>query len=86
MAGRFYDPNSGYAIVSTVTPLRIYDFAVWPDSGVLVATGALGVGGGATRARLSAFGTVYTVDADTTGDGFYDYSEFNTWPENLCDI
>jgi hypothetical protein len=86
VAGRFYDPNFGFAVVTTTTPLRIFYFDAWPDSGVLLATGDLGVGGGSTKARLSAFGSVYTVEADTTGDGLFDFSVIKTWPENLCDI
>ena len=44
-----------------------------PSSGDLIVTGDTGIGGGATRARLTALNnTAFLVEADTDGDGQYD--------------
>lgn len=82
--GRFYDPLFGYADIVTITPLRIFDFDVWPSSGVLAAEGDLGIAGGATSAQLTASGASYTIEADTTGDGLFDYMDTQAWPADLC--
>lgn len=75
ISGNFYDPDYGYVILSTSTPLRIYDSDDYPSQGILIVTGETGIGGGSTKARLTAHSsTTYEVEADTNGDGTYDWT------------
>ncbi len=68
-AGRFYDPDRGYIDVSTGTPIHHYETELWPSSGSFLAEGAQ-----AASARLNFISSVlYSVEADTDGDGLYDY-------------
>ncbi len=86
-SGRFYDPDYGYVIVSTPQALQVNSGDTWPSSGVIDIVGASGIAGGSsTRARLTAFNTSYRIDADTTGDGVFDFSETNAWPESVCSL
>ncbi|KJS30167.1 MAG: hypothetical protein VR64_17790 [Desulfatitalea sp. BRH_c12] len=72
--GRFYDPDYGYVDLTTTTPFRVYYSSDYPSSGQFVLAGKDGAVGGPTRARLSAIDEIYChVDADTNGDGSYDY-------------
>lgn len=72
--GTFYHPDYGYITISTPTPLRIYDADEYPSQGVIVVEGKDGVALGPTRARLTVIdNTAYQVDADTNGDGTYDW-------------
>jgi len=74
LSGRYYDPDYGYAIVTTSTPFRIYGGDDWPSDGVLVVTGNTGIAGGSTMARLTALSSsTYQIEADTDGDGSYDW-------------
>jgi hypothetical protein len=74
ISGRYYDPDYGYVEVYTEEPLRIYDGDDWPSDGVLVITGDTGIVGGSTMARLTPLSsTTYQVEADTDGDGTYDW-------------
>ena len=74
LSGRYYDPDYGYINITTTTPFRIYDVDDYPSDGVLVVTGNTGIGGGSTMARLTALSsTTYQVEADTNGDGSYDW-------------
>jgi hypothetical protein len=74
ISGRYYDPDYGYVEVYTEGPLRIDDGDDWPSDGVLVVTGDTGIAGGSTMARLTALSsTTYQVEADTNGDGTYDW-------------
>lgn len=74
VSGRYYDPDYGYVTFTTPTPFRIYDDDDYPSEGVLVVTGNTGIAGGSTMARLTALSsTTYQVEADTNGDGFYDW-------------
>jgi hypothetical protein len=60
--GRIYDPDLGYVDLQTVQDIT-------SSSGVLVATGSNG-----TRARLTILSSsTYKVEADTDGDGVYDW-------------
>lgn len=73
MSGRYYDPDCGYVDVSTITPF--YNVSDWPTEGILVVTGDIGSEGGSTIARLKALSsTIYMIEADTNGDGSYDWS------------
>ena len=75
ISGTYYDPDYGYVTVATTTPLRIYWGDTYPSAGVLVVTGNTGTAGGSTKARLTALSsTTYQVDADTNGDGIYDWN------------
>ncbi|MGC9323290.1 MAG: hypothetical protein ACP5G0_00945 [Desulfomonilia bacterium] len=75
ISGRFYDPNYGYVVLSTSEAFIEYYGDEYPSSGVLVATGAIGSAGGTTMARLTILSsTSYMVEADTDGDGTYDWS------------
>jgi len=69
ISGYYYDPDYGYITISTPTPLVIYYGDSWPSDGVLVVTGD-----GNTKARLTVLSsTTYQVEADTNGDGSYDW-------------
>ncbi len=69
MNGRYYDPDSGYIDLSTESPLVILTGDENPSAGVLVAMGRNN-----TKARLTALSsTTYKVEADTNGDGVYDW-------------
>ena len=73
-SGTYYDPDYGYVVLNTPTPFRIYDGDEWPSDGVLVVTGNTGIAGGSTMARLTVLSsTTYQVEADTNGDGSYDW-------------
>ena len=78
LSGRYYDPDYGYVNITTNTPFRIYDGDDWPSEGVLVITGD-----GNTRARLTVLSsTTYQIEADTNGDGSYDWdSGVLNWSE-----
>ena len=74
LSGIYYDPDYGYVTISTPTPFRVYDDDDYPSEGVLIVTGKTGSQGGPTRARLRVIdNTEYQVDADTNGDGTYDW-------------
>ncbi len=69
MFGRFYHPDYGYVDVSTDGVFIIYDGDDWPSSGILLMVGA-----NDTRAKLTAIDeTTCRVEADTDGDGVYDW-------------
>jgi len=84
VSGKYYDPAYGYVDISTPSPLRIFDTDDWPSQGLMVLTGNTGMGGGSTKAKLTALSsTQYQVEADTNGDGTYDY---NSGPLNWSDL
>lgn len=69
VSGRYYDPDYGYIDFHTDTPFHIDDGDEWPSAGVLIVEGE-----GGTEAQLTALSsTTYIVDADTDGDGIYDW-------------
>ena len=73
--GRYYDPDYGYVDSESTTDFRIYDGDVWPSQGVLIIEGETGIAGGSTMARLTAGPPgIYEVDADTNGDGTWDWN------------
>ncbi len=72
--GQYYDSEYGYATVTTPTPFRIMSGSSYPSAGEMLAVGAEGSAGGSTKARLTASSTGYTIEADTNGDGTYDYN------------
>ena len=74
VSGTYFDPDYGYVSITTTAPLCIYDGDDYPSDGVIVVTGNTGIGGGSTMARLTALSsTTYQVEADTNGDGTYDW-------------
>jgi len=74
VSGTYFDPDYGYVSISTTTPLRIYYGDDYPSDGVIVVTGNTGIAGGSTMARLRALtSTTYQIEADTNGDGVYDW-------------
>lgn len=75
LSGRYYDPDYGYVTITTPIPLRIYYDDDFPSDGVFIITGDTGIGGGSTKAQLTALSsTTCEVDADTDGDGEYDWN------------
>jgi hypothetical protein len=73
--GRFYDPDYGYVELSIEEGILIYAEDDRPSSGKLVLTGAEGTQGGDTKIRITHLSaTEYLVEADTNGDGAYDYN------------
>ncbi len=75
ISGRFYDPDYGYVVLETESTLMYDEMNDYPTSGVVLLTGELGSAGGATKARLTALSaTQCQVEADTNGDGSYDYN------------
>ena len=71
MTGRYYEPVFGYVDISIGNTVHINDVDNWPSSGSLILTGAQG-----TKDRLTFLSSArFQVDADTTGDGVYNYTE-----------
>lgn len=74
ISGRFFEPNHGYVNLNTTTAFITNTDEDYPSQGVLVTTGAAGSEGGSTKAMLTALSSsTYNVQADTNGDGTYDY-------------
>jgi hypothetical protein len=69
ITGRYYDYYNGYVQVSVGEQIVLPDEDYWPVGGTLIVTGA-----GGTKARLEFLPNAqYSIDADTNGDGQYDY-------------
>ncbi len=69
MAGRFYHPDFGYVILATPEPLVLHDGDEWPESGILIVTGA-----NDSKAKLTAIDHLTcTVEVDGDGDGTYEW-------------
>ena len=69
ISGRFYQPNYGYVDLTTTNPIRQYDSALYPSSGILIITGASN-----TKAQLVFLSsTSYKVMADTNGDNSWEW-------------
>src|SRR6185369_7099594 len=66
VTGTYYNPDDGYVVISTVTPLAVTDFEATPTSGRLLFSGSNG-----TKARLTFTSSGSTVEADTIGNGTY---------------
>lgn len=82
ISGRFYNSADGYVIVSTPLTFQITtDTGVWTQ-GQLLAVGAQGADGDNTEALLTVTESDWTLNADTTGDGSYDYNLVNqSWDD-----
>lgn len=73
--GKYFDPDYGVVSITTNKPFRIESGSEWPSEGILVVTGKSGIAGGSSMARLTALSSAnYQVEADTTGDGTYDWN------------
>ncbi len=77
ISGLYFDPNYGYVSIRTIRPLLVY--GSYLSDGVIEITGNSGIAGGSTKAQLTAFETYYQVEADTDGDGSYDWLTTGTW-------
>ena len=70
-SGRYYDHDNGYVDFTTTTPLHLdSSAAAGPSAGVLHFTGN---GGTSALVSIQADGS-YLIEADTTGDGAYDFT------------
>jgi hypothetical protein len=70
ITGRYYDPDQGYIDIATSTNFKINATATNPYAGVMLLTGR-----SATKAKLTALSaTTYQVEADTNGDGIYEWN------------
>ncbi len=83
VSGTFFHPDHGSVTVSTEQEFVVNNTDDYPSSGILLVTGDTGIAGGATKARLvTVDSTSYYVEADTNGDGTYDYNSGNLpWSE-----
>ena len=80
MSGKFYDPDYGYSDITTEEDFYLILSDNAPSDGTMVITGASGIAGGSTKAKLIVVSrTQYQVMADTNGDGAFDY---DTGPRN----
>ncbi len=71
LTGRIYHSEEGYVDITTPEPFKAYDLDYYPVAGTLLVSGADG-----TSARMMVGGSgSCTIEADTTGDGAFDYNE-----------
>jgi len=74
ISGRFYDPAYGYVTVSTPQSIDADYADMVPGSGELLVVGSAGAAGGPTMAKLTFSDSgVFSVAADTNGDGLYNW-------------
>jgi len=79
--GKFYHPDHGYVDVSTEEAFVIYDGDDWPSSGILLMVGANN-----TKVKLTAIdSTECRIEADTDGDGVYDWDSGPLEWDNMHD-
>ncbi len=70
MAGRYYDSDHGYFTVSTPVAFEMSAYDPRPYTGVMLLVSDDG-----SKTRLTIIDTdAYVVDADTNGDGEYDWT------------
>jgi hypothetical protein len=70
ITGVFYDPDYGYVNVSTPIPFIFISADDWPTLGTMLCEGV-----GNTKTILTAVDNQsYRIEADTNGDGVYDYN------------
>ena len=83
LSGRFYDPSYGYVTLSTQQAIMANYPNMVPESGVLLVVGKNGAVGGPTMARLTCQpSSKFIVEADTVGDGVFDWvSEELSWDD-----
>ena len=69
MAGTFYHPDFGYVTLSTPGPLVLHDGDEWPESGILIVTGANN-----SKAKLTAMDHLTCMlEVDRDGDDTYEW-------------
>ena len=76
ISGRFYHPDYGYVDIETINTLRIYYTAIWPYTGVLVASGDN------SSLMIDCEGNgplTYTLSVDANGDGIYETVTIENW-------
>jgi len=78
MAGTFYHPDFGYITLSTPEPFVLHDGDEWPESGILIVTGA-----NDSKAKLIAIDHLTcSVEVDSGGDGTYEWqSDIKYWED-----
>jgi hypothetical protein len=85
--GRFTKAGQGYVEIETTSPLVKENMDTYYSSGVFEVVGKEGEAGQPTMARLTAVSnTEFRVEADTTGDGNFDYDTGNIFWEDLDKI
>ncbi len=80
LSGKFYHPDYGYVMLSTITPLQYSGSSEWPSSGKLKVTedGTAPV----DSATLSVIDTTqYQVDVDISNDGSIDSTNLYNWAD-----
>jgi hypothetical protein len=74
LSGQFYNPHYGYVTLTTQQNLIVGYYDQNPSSGVIIVVGENGISAGPTMARLTCFpNDIFQVEADTDGDGLYDW-------------
>ncbi len=70
MSGTFYHPDHGYVTLATNATFEIFDGDEWPNSGILVVTGA-----NSFKVKITAIdNTSCSVAGDFDGDGIYEWT------------
>jgi len=70
ISGRYYDHDDGYVTMATPIAFAIMSYSSYPYTGQFIVYGRNG-----TKARITAINASYcVVDADTDGNGTYDWS------------
>lgn len=74
ISGKFYHPDYGYGVISTIQPLLIRYTDDWPYSGQYVVTGD------SSSLRVTAINSAqYTLEVDEDGDGVYETVTTESW-------
>jgi len=81
ISGRVFDSVEGYVDITTTTPMQLVINNQYPHAGgPVIFTGGVGSAGGPTQVRVTPQNaTTVLVEADTNGDGNYDYSSVIPW-------
>lgn len=83
VTGTYYHPDYGYVTLETVTPMKFEIAGLYPYEGSIAASGKNGSAGGPTKALITFIDEdSFSVSADTTGNGAYDWhSDVLYWEE-----
>jgi hypothetical protein len=74
VTGTYYNPDFGYVVLQTESPMKLDINKLYPYEGVIVATGKIGTAGGPTKGSITFIDEdSFIVKADTTGNGVYDW-------------
>jgi|GEM_PF-5974582 len=74
VSGPFFDPQYGYVEISTPSPFTIDYNSIYPASGELVIKGDNNT---SAKLILTQGGKNFSIEADTSGDGVYDWISEN---------